>query len=569
MLTIARASFAAVVFALVLAAPAGADTAGKVTFVTASDVDYIDPGQTWYTFGYMVEYAVNRSLYGSRPGELEPVPDLASGPPEIAEDNRSLTVRLRPGVRFAPPVNREVVAADVKYAFQRAFTRHVPNGYISAYFSDIVGAPRRPTSATPALAGIETPDAHTLVFRLRAPTAPGLAAALVLPVTMPVPREYAQPYDRKSPSTYDDHVAFTGPYMVANDARGKLVGWQRGRRIQLVRNPNWDPATDFRPAALDSITIDEGSSGGDLRRLSRRTLRDSGLMCCDSGMPPPGILRVALRDTPAQVGRAPGGGTRWFALRTTVKPFDNVNVRRAVVAGFNRVALRKTHGGAITGPIAQHFIPPGMPGFAESGGKQGFTEFDFMRHPRGDLALARAYLRKAGYRKGRYTGHHRLLMIAASGEFADTSRAARRQFRKLGFRLRFKPVDPPDFYTKFCQAPRAKLAICGSVGWFKDFLDPESMLRPPFDGDLLSPEGVIPNFSALDVPRINSAIDAARLLTGADRATAWAGVNRLVVGQAVGIPYVWDENYQLASKDVIGAMDPLTSTWSLSFTSLR
>jgi peptide/nickel transport system substrate-binding protein len=44
----------------------GADAAGKVTFFAASDVDYIDPGQTWYSFGYMVEYAVNRSLYGSR-----------------------------------------------------------------------------------------------------------------------------------------------------------------------------------------------------------------------------------------------------------------------------------------------------------------------------------------------------------------------------------------------------------------------------------------------------------------------------------------------------------------------
>src|SRR5205823_2200836 len=36
---------------------------GAVTFLAAADVDYIDPGQTYYTFGYMVQYAVNRTLY--------------------------------------------------------------------------------------------------------------------------------------------------------------------------------------------------------------------------------------------------------------------------------------------------------------------------------------------------------------------------------------------------------------------------------------------------------------------------------------------------------------------------
>ena len=51
----------------------------------------------------------------------------------------------------------------------------------------------------------------------------------------------------------------TGPYMVENDESGKLTGYTPGVEIKLVRNPNWDAATDYKPAYLDSITIKEGN----------------------------------------------------------------------------------------------------------------------------------------------------------------------------------------------------------------------------------------------------------------------------------------------------------------------
>ena len=35
---------------------------GTLTYLAAADVDYVDPGQDYYTFGYMVQYAVNRTL---------------------------------------------------------------------------------------------------------------------------------------------------------------------------------------------------------------------------------------------------------------------------------------------------------------------------------------------------------------------------------------------------------------------------------------------------------------------------------------------------------------------------
>src|SRR5688500_16021668 len=317
-------------------APVKGQKGGKVTFLAAADVDYLDPGQTYYTFGYAVAYATQRPLYSFKPDDAEtPVPDLAESDPQISKDNKTITVKLRSGIKYSPPVNREVTSKDVKYAFERAFTQNVPSGYATSYFADIKGAPKAPGKFK-SIEGIKTPDDRTLVLELTKPTAVTVASALVMPITIPVPQEYAEKFDRKSPSTYDQYTVFTGPYMVRNDPDGKVVGRDPGKLIELIRNPNWDEKTDYRPAYLDEIRIEEGND--DLTVASRRTLQGDGLMCCDSGQPPIAILRRALTSAKDQLGRVGSGGTRWIALRTDKKPFDNLNVRKAVVAALNREA---------------------------------------------------------------------------------------------------------------------------------------------------------------------------------------------------------------------------------------
>ena len=167
----------------------------------------------------------------------------------------------------------------------------MPSGYATSYFADIKGAPDGPGKFK-SIPGIKTPDDRTIVFELDKPTAVTVASALVMPITIPVPQEYAEKYDSKSPSTYDQYTVFTGPYMVRNDASGKVVGRDPGKLIELVRNPNWDASTDYKPAYLDEIRIEEGND--DLTIASRRTLQGDGLMCCDSGQPPIAILRRAI-----------------------------------------------------------------------------------------------------------------------------------------------------------------------------------------------------------------------------------------------------------------------------------
>ncbi len=223
--------------------------------------------------------------------------------------------------------------------------------------------------------------------------------SLSLPATVPVPKDYAQKYDKGDLSTYGKHQVFTGPYMVKNDGKGNLTGYKAGRRIDLVRNPSWDAKTDYRPAYLDTISF---LGGNDIDVASRRILSGKKSVSGDYAAPPVNVLRSALATRKDQVAIIASQGIRYIALNTTVKPFDDLNVRRAAAAVIDRNALRLTRGGATLGPIATHFIAPGVPGFEEAGGEKG--TFDFMKNPAGDLKLAQEYMKKAGYASGKYTG---------------------------------------------------------------------------------------------------------------------------------------------------------------------
>src|SRR5204863_9840743 len=116
----------------------------------------------------MVNYSTQRTLYSFKPEDsVNPVPDLATGPPQISKDAKTITVHIRKGVKFSPPVNREVTSKDIKYAFERSFTKQVPSGYAGTYFGPPVRAPPKSNTGdynpTP---GITTPDKHTIVSHL-------------------------------------------------------------------------------------------------------------------------------------------------------------------------------------------------------------------------------------------------------------------------------------------------------------------------------------------------------------------------------------------------------------------
>ena len=241
-----------------------------------------------------------------------------------------------------------------------------------------------------------------------------------------------------------------------------------------------------------------------------------------------------------------------------------------MIAGFDRNALRLTGGGEETGSIAQHYIPPGVPGHDESGGDQGFEEFDWMRNPQGDPELAARYFRAAGFESGRYEGDRRLLTIAVNADPGrQAAMVAQGQFERLGFRLNFRQVPADTMFTKFCAVPSSKYAICPNIGWYKDFNDPQTLLEPTFGGEAIKPQGNS-NVSLLDDDQIDRAMTEAALIpVGPERNQAWADINKLIVAQATGIPFAWPDSFGLWSSNVQTVMNPYLTTPDLAFTSLK
>ena len=540
---------------------------GQVTVLSLDDVDGLDPGAWYYTYDYQaLGQTTQRTLYGWRPNDLEPVPDLAASMPTTSADGKTVTIKLKPNIEYSAPLaGRVVKSADVKYALERSFLGSVGNPYSAVYYNDIVGAKAFSSGKAKEISGITTPDDTTLVLKLSRPV--GVISngqALSLYATTPVPKDYAQKYDDKAKSDYGRHQVFTGPYMVANDGKGNLTGYKSGRSIKLVRNPNWDPKSDYRPAYLDTITF---SGGNDINVASRRILAGKKLASGDFAAPPVNVLRSALSTRKDQLSILPSQSVRYIALNTTVKPFDNADVRRAVAAAINKTALRLTRGGPTLGPIATHFLPPDIPGFEEAGGYKG--KYDFTKNPSGDLKLAQEYMKKGGFPSGMYTGPELLMVGENQPPASTTGEAVEAQLAKLGFKFNYRQVPRPTTLERFCGAPKDKVALCPNGGWAKDFFDPQSELAPVFSGANIIPS-YNPNWSVIDDPELNAQIDLAAGETDPEqRAKAYAEIDDKVTSEAYVVPWLWDNSVNFVSDDVKGVVNKFYSAWDMTYSSLK
>jgi peptide/nickel transport system substrate-binding protein len=544
----------------------GKKRGGVLTVYDHEDFEHFDPGEAYADEDYTITSATQRSLYAylpNNPSKLEP--DLAASPPAITDSGKTVTIEIKPHVFFGPPVNREVNSGDVAYAIERGANPNVANAYFEPYFGDIVGADKAKGGPIP---GIETPTKYTIVFHLTKPTASLLVGALNLPLSAPVPPEFAKPLDAHSPTTYgSEYLVATGPYMVKSDSSGKFIGigYKPGKSATLVRNPNWNPHTDFRPAYLDQINI---NIGGEPTVIGKQVLQGENVVQND--VPAQAIVKEAYQRYPQQITFTPEGGTYYASLNNAHGPFTNINLRKAVWAALNRDALVKARGGPLVAAPMTHFLYPGVNGYEQAGGAAG-PKVDYNEHPEGDMAVAAKYMKLAGYPSGKYTGSKTLQVVGSTGEPQEAmAQVTNQALQSLGFKTHLTLVDQSVMYSKYCTVPAQEIDVCPNGGWVRDFADPQTVLYVPFYGPAIAPSGNA-NWSQVNDPQINAAMEKATLTVGEPaRADAWAKIDEMLVRQAVAAPEIYSIQAQIEGKGVAGVNQLWdTGAWDYSFTSLK
>ncbi|MBW9211660.1 hypothetical protein KV100_18590 [Mumia sp. zg.B21] len=320
------------------AAPAaevpGATRGGLLTVLSSTVPESLDPARSSFvdTRG-ILSGLLTRSLTQLRrnpvTGRMELVPDLATDLGVANDDRTAWTFTLRSGVRFEN--GTAVTAQDVAYGLQRAFAADVLPGapsYLRAFFRDgdryqgpyasAAELRRRPGYARgwyagAAFRGVEV-RGRTITFRLRRPVAE-MPYVVALPQFSPVPRAA----DAR-PAAYGDRLVSTGPYRVAS--------LRRGTTLVLVRNAQWDPATDpGRHQYADGWTFLWGQAPDRIDELLLENDGDAQRALSYDSLGPEGL--VAMRErAPSRVAVAASPCTYLWHVDTRRIP--DLRVRRAL-----------------------------------------------------------------------------------------------------------------------------------------------------------------------------------------------------------------------------------------------
>jgi peptide/nickel transport system substrate-binding protein len=282
------------------------------------------------------------------------------------------------------------------------------------------------------------------------------------------------------------------------------------------------------------------------------------------------VVKLAYQHYYNQLIAVPGAGDHYLALDNHAGPMSNVNVRKAVWAALDREAMIKADGGQVVAQVGTHFIYPGSAGYQQAGGDHG-PNVDYNNYPAGNMQVATKYMKLAGFPSGKYTGNATIKVVGSTGDPADkTSAIANHAFQALGFKTNFTLVDQPVMYGKYCGTPKQEIDGCPNVGWIRDWADPQTILDPTFAGyNIVQTSNS--NWGQVNDPKINAAMKAAEKTVGdANRAAAWANIDKMLVDQAVAVPWVFDKQANIESKDVRGINDLWDiGEWDYSYTSLK
>jgi peptide/nickel transport system substrate-binding protein len=508
---------------------------GTLKYANPGDWDSLDPGETYYGYAWNFARLYGRSLmmFKSAPGPEgnQLVPDLAEGPGQSSDGGKTWTYKLRRGVKYED--GTEVTSADVKYAVLRSTDKKTfPNG--PAYWEAILDLPsgyngpyKSPNMNTDS--AIETPDEYTIVFHTKQPFA-AFEYLAQLTQTMPVPK------DKDTGAKYRNSVVSSGPY--------KFADLQPGKSFNLVRNDQWDPATDPNRKALPDrfeVTLNVNADDLDNRLLSGDLDADVSMI----GVQPAAQSRV-LQDPnlKANADNPVTSRLQYTSINPTVAPLDNIECRKAIQYAMDRTAYQTAYGGEFAGGgMATSLLPPVIP---------GHTDFDLYPNGpdhKGDLDAAKKSLEACGQPNGFATN---IAYRPERPKEKATAEAFQQALGRVGIKLTLKPYPQGDYFAQYCGLPpfvvKEKLGLCLN-SWGSDWPDGFGFLSQIVDSRVIRETGGSSNTS-VRIPEVDQMLD--RALTELDtdkRNQMWGEIDKRVMEEAVIYPGVYAKLLLVRSKN--------------------
>jgi peptide/nickel transport system substrate-binding protein len=343
---------------------------GTVDVLNSVDWVSLDPADNYTIESSEIGRLIYRTLtfIKDTPGEeLSVQPDLAESLGTSSDDGKTWTYKLREGVKYED--GKPITAADVKYGVQRSFAQDVYDEGATymvdllANETDYAGPYQAPEKD---LTSVETPDERTLVFHFKGPQ-PDADWILSQLYTVPVPKTA----DTKE--AYADRPVSSGPY--------KIEKYTPDETLVLVRNDQWDPATDpNRPAYPDRFQFFTGKTDVTKRLLASKG-PDANAVTLSTTLLGSDLPKLDEPSVKARFVNGPGPCVDFVAMNA--QKIADPDVRHAIALAIDRKGIQRAYGGELFGPIADSVVPPTTAGFVAP---------DLGLKPEGDVAAAKKLL---------------------------------------------------------------------------------------------------------------------------------------------------------------------------------
>ncbi|MFC7530347.1 ABC transporter substrate-binding protein [Actinoplanes sp. GCM10030250] len=507
---------------------------GTVRMANSGDWDTLDPGETYYGYSWNFLRLYGRSLLMFKPTPGAEgntlTPDLAEGMGVPSDGGKTWTYKIRQGIKYED--GSPVTAKDVKYAVLRSIDKQTfPNG--PAYFEGFLNLPEGykgpyKSKGVNTDSAITTPDDNTIVFHLKSAFG-GFDYVAALPQTVPVPEA------KDTGAKYKEHVVATGPY--------KFETNELGKSFKLVRNDQWDPATDPNRKALpDAYEVQLNVNADDID--NRLLAGDLDIDVVGTGVQPAALGRVVGDPNIKAQTDNPALARLWYtSINPTVAPLDKIDCRKAIEYAADRTGYQTAYGGPLAGgDIATSVLPPMIPGY------QKVDLYSAGADNTGDVDKAKEALAACGQPNGFETS------ISYRSERPKEKAAAeslQQSLARVGIKLTLKPFPQGDYFSQYAgNPPYVKSNKLGLVvnGWGADWNDGFGFLSQIVDSRVIRETGGSSNTS-VRIPEVDQMLDAAVAETdNAKREAMWAQIDKRVMEEAVIFPGIVAKSLMIRPK---------------------